>query len=60
MTNTSPITLEQLFRYYRALPHQAAAVKELEADLADNGYELAMRRDRPWFCLLYTSPSPRD
>jgi GH24 family phage-related lysozyme (muramidase) len=49
MTNTSPITLEQLFRFYRALPHQAAAVKELEADLAGNGYELSMRRDRPWF-----------
>lgn len=49
MTNQAPITLEQLFRFYRALPHQAAAVKELEADLAENGFEVAMRRDRQWF-----------
>jgi GH24 family phage-related lysozyme (muramidase) len=49
MSNTAPISLEQLFRYYKALPHQAAAVKELEADLASNGYDTAMRRDRDWF-----------
>lgn len=49
MTNASPITLEQLFRYYRGLPHQAAAIGQLEQDLAANGYEVAMRRDRPWF-----------
>jgi len=49
MSNPAPISLEQLFRYYKALPHQAAAIKELEADLASNGYETAMRRDRGWF-----------
>ena len=49
MANPSPITLQQLFRYYRALPHQAAAICELEQDLAANGYAAAMRRDRPWF-----------
>jgi hypothetical protein len=49
MANTSPIALPQLFRYWRALPHQSAAVVELEADLAANGYSVAMRRDRPWF-----------
>lgn len=49
MTNTAPITLEQLFRFYRSLGHQAAAIQELEADLAVNGYDTAMRRDRPWF-----------
>jgi len=49
MSNPAPISLEQLFRYYKALPHQAAAIKELEADLANNGYETAMRRDRGWF-----------
>ena len=49
MTNTAPITLEQLFRFYRGLPHQAAAIPELEADLRTNGYDAAMRRDQPWF-----------
>jgi GH24 family phage-related lysozyme (muramidase) len=49
VTNTAPITLEQLFRFYRALPHQAAAIPELEIDLRINGYDKAMRRDRPWF-----------
>lgn len=49
MTNPAPITLEQLFRYYRGLPHQAAAVLQLEDDLTKNGYDVAMRRDREWF-----------
>jgi GH24 family phage-related lysozyme (muramidase) len=49
VTNTAPITLEQLFRFYKALPHQAAALQLLEQDLAVNGYQAAMRRDRAWF-----------
>ena len=49
MTNTAPITLEQLFKFYRGLPHQAAAIGLLEQDLAINGYAAAMRRDRAWF-----------
>jgi GH24 family phage-related lysozyme (muramidase) len=49
MVNLAPITLESLFRYYKNLPHQAAAIQQLEQDLAVNGYEVAMRRDRPWF-----------
>jgi GH24 family phage-related lysozyme (muramidase) len=49
VSNTSPITLEQLFRYYKQLPHQAAAIQLLEQDLAVNGYAVAMRRDRAWF-----------
>jgi GH24 family phage-related lysozyme (muramidase) len=49
VSNASPISLEQLFRYYKALPHQAAAVAELQNDLRANGYDAAMRRDRPWF-----------
>jgi len=49
MANAASITLEQLFRYYKALPHQAAAIQDLEADLQANGYAVAMRRDRPWF-----------
>lgn len=49
MANAAPITLEQLFRFYKALPHQAAAIQQLEQDLAVNGYAAAMRRDRAWF-----------
>lgn len=49
MPNPAPITLPQLFRYWRALPHQAAAIGELEDDLKANGYAVAMKRDRPWF-----------
>jgi len=49
MSNGAPITLEQLFRFYRNLPHQSAAIVQLEQDLAVNGYVAAMRRDRPWF-----------
>jgi GH24 family phage-related lysozyme (muramidase) len=49
MANAAPITLEQLFRFYKGLPHQAAAIGQLEQDLALNGYQAAMRRDRAWF-----------
>jgi hypothetical protein len=50
MSNPAPITLQQLFRFYRpGLPHQAAAIAELEADILTAGYSVAMRRDRPWF-----------
>ena len=49
MANPAPIKLEQLFRFYRGLPHQAAAIEQLEQDLAQNGYAAAMRRDRAWF-----------
>jgi GH24 family phage-related lysozyme (muramidase) len=49
VANTSSITLESLFRYYKNHPHQAAAIQQLEQDLAVNGYAVAMRRDRPWF-----------
>ena len=49
MANPAPITLAQLFRYYQQLPHQAAAIAELEEDLKANGYKVALKRDRPWF-----------
>jgi len=49
MANAAPVTLEQLFRFYRGLPHQASAIQILEQDLAVNGYAAAMRRDRAWF-----------
>jgi hypothetical protein len=60
MTNIKPITLEQLFRYYKALPHQAAAIQELEADLSKNGYDIAMRRDRGWFAVWSQSGKQPD
>jgi len=49
MANAAPITFEQLFRFYKGLPHQSAAIQQLEQDLAVNGYAAAMRRDRAWF-----------
>ena len=49
MANDAPISLQQLFRYYKALPHQTAAIQQLEADLIANGYDVVMRRDREWF-----------
>jgi hypothetical protein len=49
MTNSEPITLQALFRYYKGLPHQAAAIKQLEEDLIAHSYGVALRRDRPWF-----------
>jgi GH24 family phage-related lysozyme (muramidase) len=49
MANEAPISLQQLFRYYKALPHQAAAIQQLETDLSANGYDAVMRRDREWF-----------
>lgn len=49
MPNAAPITLEQLFKFYRGLPHQLGALQLLEQDLAVNGYAVAMKRDRAWF-----------
>jgi GH24 family phage-related lysozyme (muramidase) len=49
VANTNPITLQQLFRFSRGLPHQLAAISQLEDDIAANGYAAAMRRDRNWF-----------
>ena len=49
MANPAPITLAQLWRNWRGLPHQLAAIAELEDDLRANGYAAAMRRDRSWF-----------
>ena len=49
MANDAPITLQQLFKYYKGQPHQSAAIQQLETDLAQNGYDAVMRRDREWF-----------
>lgn len=59
MSNPAPITFEQLFRFYRALPHQMAAVAMLEGDIRQNGYDVAMRRDRPWF-LVWSQSGKQD
>lgn len=51
MSNSNPISLDQLFRFYRRdLPHQAAAVKALEEELrSGKPYAEVMRRDQEWF-----------
>ena len=49
MSNSAPITIEQVIRYFRGLPHQMAALPLLDKDLMENGYDIAMRRDREWF-----------
>lgn len=49
MANSAPISMEQLFRYFRGLPYQLAAISLLEEDIKKNGYFTAMRRDREWF-----------
>lgn len=49
MANPASISFGQLFRYWKNLPHQSAAIDELEKDLKVNGYDAAMRRDRDWF-----------
>ena len=58
--NNKRITFEQLFRYYKGLPHQAAAIQELEEDIQKNGYDIAMRRDRPWFATWGQAGKQRD
>lgn len=49
MSNSAPITVEQVIRYFRGLPYQMAALPLLDKDLMENGYDVAMRRDREWF-----------
>ena len=60
MANSKPITFEQLFRYYKGLPHQMAAIQMLEEDIRENGYAVAMRRDRPWFAVWSQSGKQPD
>jgi GH24 family phage-related lysozyme (muramidase) len=44
----SPVKLSDLFRYYKQLPHQMAAIVELEAALLKVAPD-AFNRDQPWF-----------
>ena len=62
MTNTAPIELDQLFRFWRALPHQQAAISELQEELKAPGatYATVMRRDRPWFATWSTDGKQAD
>ena len=47
MTKT-PVKLSDLFRYYKQLPHQMAAIVELEAALLKVAPD-AFNREQPWF-----------
>jgi hypothetical protein len=51
MTNHAPITFRQLFTYFRGLPHQLAAIEEMEEAFRQPGatYESVMTRSRSWF-----------
>jgi len=42
---TQPLRLIDLFRYFKGLPHQLAAISELEAAISPH----LLRRDQPWF-----------
>ncbi len=44
----APIKPSDLFRYWKALPHQQAAIVELEAELLKVAPDL-FNRDQPWF-----------
>ena len=44
----APVKLSDLFRYYKALPHQMAGIVELEEELLKQVPDL-FNRDQPWF-----------
>ena len=44
----APVKLSDLFRYYKALPHQMAGIVELEAELLKQSPDL-LNRDQAWF-----------
>jgi GH24 family phage-related lysozyme (muramidase) len=44
----TPVRLEALFKYWRGLPHQAAAIVELEQALLKAAPDL-LNRNQPWF-----------
>jgi GH24 family phage-related lysozyme (muramidase) len=45
---TQPLRLIDLFRYFKGLPHQLAAISELEAAINKRAPQL-LNRDQPWF-----------
>ena len=55
----SPVKLSDLFRYYKALPHQMAAISELEAELSKVAPD-AFNKDQPWFKTWSQSGKQQD
>ncbi len=55
--NPRPITLKDLARAYRSLPHQDEAFAELEADARATSWDAAMRRTRPWYATWAPGPA---
>ena len=45
---TNPVRLADLFRYFKGLPHQLAALSELEAAMNKADPRL-LSREQPWF-----------
>jgi GH24 family phage-related lysozyme (muramidase) len=59
MTNlTSRLSLIQLFRNWRGLPHQIESIELLEKDLLENGAEVALQRSRPWYTCWSNPDAP--
>ena len=48
MSPTTPIRLINLFRYYKRLGHQTAAIEELERAILDVAPDI-FNRDQPWY-----------
>ena len=48
MSPNTPVHLNDLFRYYRKLPHQSAALVELEAAILKVQPDI-LNRDQPWY-----------
>ena len=55
----TPVRLEALFKYWRGLPHQAAAIVELEQQLLKAAPDL-LNRDQPWFSTWSQSGKQAD
>ena len=53
-----PIRLSDLFRYYQALPHQDAALIELEQLVLSSDPE-AFNRDQPWYVTWKSAVDPK-
>jgi GH24 family phage-related lysozyme (muramidase) len=56
---TQSIRLIDLFKYYKNLPHQMAAVTELEASIINAAPQL-MDRSQPWFKTWSTAGKQKD
>jgi GH24 family phage-related lysozyme (muramidase) len=54
-----PIRLINLFRYYRGLPHQTAAINELERVISERLPDV-FTRDNDWYVTWTSDPPPKD